>query len=324
MSLPPELENAAEDPVELTVAELLELFGERNRDPVIVGRIETELGQAGLRCVPTLLHGQLHSTVVVGPIGVEDEDAQAGAEEESIAPSALCVGDLPTARMPSGTLVSLNPDDDLAHARMVMLENHFSQLPVMSGPYVLIGVVSWQSIALAHARGKCESLADATEPAQEVSIKAELLVTIHDIIRHNCVFVRDSDQQITGLVTAADLSLEFGRLTGPFLQLGEIERRLRRCVERMCDTVEDLRKASGHGKANTADDLTFGQLQKVFARPDRWARLNWALHQDGFVEKVDAVRRIRNEVAHFRPNPLSPEQRQQMEIFSGLVKSLVP
>lgn len=216
------------------------------------------------------------------------------------------------------------PTDDLQRARIVMLERNFSQLPVMSGPYVLKGVVSWQSIALAHAGGKCDTLADATLPAPEVSIEAELLPTIPDINRHSCVFVRDTDQKISGLVTAADLSLEFGRLTGPFLLLGEIERRLRRSVDRMCPTVGELRGATGYSKAKAPDDLTIGQIIRVFKEPERWARPKWELPHDGFVEKLDEIRRIRNDVAHFRPNPLTDDQRQQVESFAGMVKSLLP
>ncbi|MEU8799780.1 CBS domain-containing protein [Spirillospora sp. NPDC048819] len=325
MTLPPELKNAAAEPVELTVAELLGLFGERNRDPEIVGRIEAELASAGLQCVPALLHGNLGSTVTVRAAGEEHETPGTGAEEQEPAPAALRIRDLPTARLDEGGLVCLSPADDLPHARMIMMERNFSQLPVMSGPYVLKGVVSWQSIAFAHAAGKCDTLADATsKPAPEVSIEAELLVTIPDINRHNCVFVRDTDQKISGLVTAADLSLEFGRLTSPFLLLGEIERRLRRCVDRMCPTVGELRDASGYGNAGSPDDLTIGQIIKIFKKPERWARLNWELPHDGFVGKLNEIRLTRNEVAHFRPNPLTVAQRQQVEIFAGMMKSLMP
>ncbi|TYK43412.1 CBS domain-containing protein [Actinomadura decatromicini] len=322
MTLPPELKDAAANPVELTVRELLGLFSERNRDPEIVGRIEAELRESELVCVPALLNGHLHSPVVVRTLDAEEEPAADAPEQAP--PAALCVGDLPTARLPEGGLVCLAPSDSLEHARFVMLENFFSQLPVMSGPYMLHGVVSWQSIALAHLRGRCETLTDATEPAPEVGIKAELLITIHDIARHGCVFVRDTDQKVTGLVTAADLSLEFGNLTGPFLQLGEIERRLRRCVELMCPTTMDLRQASGYNRANSPEDLMFGQIVQVFKKPDRWERLNWGLPHSGFVGKLDDVRGIRNQVAHFRPSPLTPEERQRVDIFAGLIKSLMP
>jgi restriction system protein len=227
MSLPPELKNAAAKPVELTVAELLALFGQRNRDPQIVAGIETVLSEAGMGCDPPLTDGGLGSAVTVRAVEEARETPEPGGEEETLAATALRVRDVPSARLPDGALVRLCPEDDLQRARMLMLENGFSQLPVLSG-VMLKGVVTWKSIAMAHARGQCESLDDVTErPAREVSIDAELLVTIPDIIEHNCVFVHD-DHKVTGLVTVADLSLEFGRLTGPFLRLGEIERRLRK------------------------------------------------------------------------------------------------
>ncbi|WP_433151894.1 hypothetical protein ACQPZ8_16290 [Actinomadura nitritigenes] len=324
MTLPPELKNAAADPVELTVAGLLELFGERNRDPEIVGRIESTLTENGLCSEPTLLHGHLNSPIVVRGVGTTPEEPPDDSGEETVVPAALHIGDLPTARLPEGALVSLNPDDDIMTAHMVMMEGNFSQLPVMSGPYMLDGVVSWQSIAMAHARGRCETLADATAPAPEVSIRAELLVAIPDIIQQGCLFVRDTDQKISGLVTASDLSQAFGELTGPFLQLGEIERRLRRCVERMCPTVEELQKASNFKKATSPEDLMLGQVLMVFKKTDRWERLKWALPQQDFVKKLEALKNIRNQVAHFRPNPLTPEERTQIEVFASLVKYLVP
>lgn len=42
------------------------------------------------------------------------------------------------------------------------------------------------------------------------------------------------------------------------------------------------------------------------------------------LNKLDEIRRIRNGVAHFRPNPLTGDQRPQVEIFAGMVKSLMP
>ncbi|WP_433248631.1 CBS domain-containing protein [Actinomadura nitritigenes] len=323
-TLPPELANAAAEPVELTVAELLGLFGERNRDPEIVGRVECVLSEAGLCCAPSLIHGHLDSSVVVGSAEAGEGSPDAEGEEEAPAPKALRIGDLPSARLPEGALVSLHPDDDLPRARMKMLENHFSQLPVLSGPYVLKGLVSWQSIALAHAKGKCEALADAMDEARIVRVDAELLVTIPEINAYNCVFVRDENEKISGVVTPADLSLEFGRLTGPFLRLGEIERRLRHCVNRMCTTTAELREASGNSKAKIADDLTVWQIQQVFAKPDRWSRLAWGLHREEFVAKLDEVRKIRNEVAHFRPNPLTNNQVHKVEIFASLLKNFMP
>lgn len=326
MSLPPELQQAASQPVPLTVRELLRLFGERNRDFEVVGRIESILAEAGLVCEPPLRQGALDSPVTVGPIGgapePEPPEEETGGEDMPT-PAAIRVADVPSARL-GERLVSLKPDDDLELARTLMTHRRFSQLPVLSGPTVLKGVVSWKSIALAHLRGRCTTLADATEPAKVVRVDDDLLTILPDLEDDGCVFVRDEDEKISGLVTAADMSLAFGAITGPYLRLGEIERRLRRCVERMCPTVQELREATGHKKADGPEHLVLKQFERVFEKPDRWAKLGWGIRQDYFVTELAAVRKIRNEVAHFRPSPLTQEQLDRLEKFAGMLRDLVP
>src|SRR3546814_4636712 len=50
---------------------------------------------------------------------------------------------------------------------------------------------------------------------------------ITDIVQHDFVLVRARDKTISGIVTAADLSLQFRTLTEPFLLLSEIETHVR-------------------------------------------------------------------------------------------------
>jgi CBS domain-containing protein len=332
VTLPPKLEGAASEPVRLTVAELLKLFNERNRDFEIVGRIEQTLSEHGLCCEPALTEPSLalNSPVVVRANFGEQESSgpsdPAAQQEDPVTPATLLIGDLPTADL-GGDLVSASPDEDLAEVLTRMMLANLSQLPVLSSASVLTGVVSWKSIVLAHARGEAKTLADVTQKddVPEVRIDADLLASIPDIYAKDYVFVRALDQTICGIVTAADLSHEFGNLTGPYLRLGEIERRLRRCVGRMCaDTQEDLRDATGNKKAATIHGLVLGDIEKVFRKPERWAKLGWGIHQDTFVARLESVRRTRNDVAHFRPDPITPKQRKELYTFAGWLKELVP
>lgn len=340
MNLPPELQDAAVTPANLTVAELLALFGERNRDFEIVGRILQTLADHELVCAPSLSDGSLDRDSIVTISGAsavyEEPHADAGAStsqqqaqsggSDVFGPAALRICDVPTADL-EGDLVTVHPDEDLIDVRTRMLLGNFSQLPVLSSPYVLTGVVSWKSIAMAHTRGPVRGLADVIQKTDipEAKIDADLLATIPDIFAKDYVFVRDYDYTVCGIVTAADLSNAFGDLAGPYLRLGEIERRLRHCVNKMCDgTVEDLRDAAGHRKAESANDLTLGQIEQVFKKPDRWSKLRWGIRQDTFVDELVQVRKIRNEVAHFRPRPLTNEQRDQLSTFAGWLKELIP
>lgn len=340
MSLPSALQDAAAAPVDLKVYELLALFGERNRDFEIVGRIQQMLADHELVCSPSLSDGALSRNSVItihrASTAYEEPSADAGAsaspqgaesgQADAAGPTALRICDVPTADL-EGDLVTAHPDEDLIDVRTRMMLGNFSQLPVLSSPHVLTGVVSWKSIAMAHTRGPVRSLADTIQKADipEVKIDADLLATIPDIFARDYVFVRGHDYTVCGIVTAADLSNAFGDLAGPYLRLGEVERRLRHCVSKMCDgTVKDLRDATGYRKAESAHDLTLGQIEQVFRKPDRWSKLRWGIRRDTFVDELAKVRKIRNEVAHFRPNPLTNEQRDQLSTFAGWLKELVP
>ena len=49
-------------------------------------------------------------------------------------------------------------------------------------------------------------------------------------MEHECVLVRDETRKLTGIVTTADLSLQFRDLGEPFLLLGQIESHVRNLI----------------------------------------------------------------------------------------------
>ncbi len=64
----------------------------------------------------------------------------------------------------------------------------------------------------------------------EIRAESSLFQAIPIIVEHQYVLVRGSDNRITGIVTASDLSLQFQQLAEPFLLLGEIENHIRRIL----------------------------------------------------------------------------------------------
>lgn len=137
------LARAASAPVQLTVRELLEIWGYRWRNYEIVARIAHDLSAAGLRCEPDFGTLDSGSLVVVGL--VPEEPASAGAEaDESVEdesdaqderlrlpPVAFLVRHIPSA---TGGVMSVRPEDSLERAQGLMSAHDYSQLAVMSGP----------------------------------------------------------------------------------------------------------------------------------------------------------------------------------------------
>src|SRR3546814_18831361 len=67
-------------------------------------------------------------------------------------------------------------------------------------------------------------------PAVILEDDRSIFEAITAIVQHDFVLVRARDKTISGIVTAADLSLQFRTLTEPFLLLSEIETHVRNIV----------------------------------------------------------------------------------------------
>ncbi len=187
-----------------------------------------------------------------------------------------------------------------------MLINDFSQLPVMISERDVKGVVSWTSI------GAASILEKKWKPSQRIHgsisricAESSLFQAIPIIVQHQYVLIRSSENRITGIVTASDLSLQFKQLTEPFLLLGEVENHIRNILGQKLsqeefsivkDPIDSQRKVSG------VDDLTFGEYIRLLENSDRWNRVGLPIDRVTFCKELGRVRDIRNDVMHFDPD----------------------
>ena len=301
------LGRAATKPARLTVRELLAIWGYKARTYESVARIQRDLSAAGLRCVPDLATGDGNSVVRVGVlVSVTEPEADIPHGEEGtpeqqderlrLPPVALLVRHIPSA---TGGIVSVGSDETLEKAQALMSAYDYSQLAVMSGARDLDGAVSWRSIARAGLSKSRITLTDATVSLPKVvHANDDLLGQIDSIYRTDFVFVRDEDQRISGIITAADLTVQFRNLTEPFFQLGEIEGRLRRCIDRVF-SAEELRAATGDKRLDSAENMTFWQYRQLLDDDTRWKRMGWHVDRETFIDYLEAARKVRNRVMHF-------------------------
>jgi hypothetical protein len=207
-----------------------------------------------------------------------------------------------------------------------MTRYDFSQLPVMTHPKALRGVVTWESIALAKLRMKDATLANTTAPITAVHHDQPLLNLVPRIVEAGFVFVRGSDEKITGIVTTADLSEQFAASTGAFLVLSEIELALRHAVDSRF-SPEELRASLNPNflgrEVNGASSLSLGEIQKLLEEEESWKRLEWWIDRRLFIAELNQVRSIRNEVMHFSPDPLEPSDLARLDHFLNWMKVLV-
>jgi len=333
-------------PHSMTVRELLRHFGQERRGREVIKFTNYKLRYLGLDTEPRFdeVHidssiriiprpkrppgrprkggsGPEHPAPVIGvpqhlpaavpaAVVVTEEDEEA---EESRRPY-LTIGLLASAnRKPH----SVRPNDDLKMAVTLMLMNKISHVPVMQSERTAEGVITWRSIGQAKA-GNRETIkaGDCMEPVRVLLQNAPLFDAVRDIIQHGVILVQAKDKTICGLVTAKDITEQFVALSEPFLFLEQIENHLRGLLEKAKLTTQELRDlvdpvdASRRTTATKVDDLTFGEYLRGLGQADYWGRLKLGIDRNLFVQRLDAIRRIRNNVMHFHPDGISPAERE--------------
>ncbi len=213
----------------------------------------------------------------------------------------------------------VDPDKPLQDATTVMLLNDYSQLPVTKNHRKIRGMITWKSIGSRLPSGvECSLVSQCMNPhVQEVRLGTPLLDAVSAIASHGYTLVRDSTDEIVGIVTTSDLSREFHELASPFLLIGEIEKYLHTLAHGRF-TTEEIQAALPEGfTAKGTADLTLGGYCRLLQNPPNWDKLRLEFSRKLFVARLEAVREIRNEVMHFRPDGLDPEKQ---EVLQGVVE----
>ena len=243
-------------------------------------------------------------------------DAATVAEQETQSTASMVVGgsiDDPTYRIgkleaANRKLVTVSPDAEINEAITLMLAHDYSQLPVMTNERDVKGILSWSSIGRRLVLGvQPKTVRDSMDPHQEISSNRSLFAAISLIAQSDYVLVRGADNRITGIVTTADLSLQFRQLAEPFLLIGEIENHIRKMLDgkfSASDMASLKTPADGDRSITRVSDLTFGEYIRILELPERWAKLKLSVDRGVFIAELQKVRIIRNDVMHFDPDGL--------------------
>lgn len=328
MAVPENLQEVAErihetgDPHRETVRTILSWFNQQRRGRWVVSRIRSALRELDLTTFPDVETAYIDGVVELRStrVGARDHGAvppiEAGRDDDDGRPDGR--GD-PVARIrmlaaANRRPVSVTRDSRVRDAVTEMMMNDFSQLPVMPSDRDVRGMISWRSIGQQASLGRNpEFVRECMEPAETIPADMPLLTAIPLIIEHEVVLVRESDRTISGLVTTSDVSQQFQELAEPFLLVGEIENHLRSLIDERF-TADELTVASDPADTERqiegVEDLTFGEYTRLLENPDNWDRMGIALDRVRVINRLNRTRGIRNDVMHFSPDGISPEDRE--------------
>ena len=349
----PELVKAAEaakngeTPHRATVRTLLGWFHSQRRGSFVVSYIREALRKLGISTQPDFNSVWIDAEVEFVPVvdseptgevnegtvmilgmgpGMVDGTQSGGANlyvGGTIEDPTYRIGKLDAANKP---VISVRPNHSVEEAVTLMLANGISQLPVMQSERDVKGVITWESIGARLALGKAgKEVREFMTSAQIISFDRSLFDAIAIIAQHQYVLVQSADRRIAGIVTSADLSLQFQQLSEPFLLLGEIEQHVRKLIVDKF-TAQELKAAcdptDSEREIEHVADLTMGEYIRLLENPHNWGRLALIIDRAIFVDQLQTIRRIRNDVMHFDPDPLGPADLDKLRQFAAFMQSL--
>lgn len=206
-----------------------------------------------------------------------------------------------------------------------MMMHNFSQLPVMSNPKSVAGLITWETIGIGITNGN-ESI-DVKDFLKTkvviLDLDTPLLEAIKTVIKEEIVLVQKRDKSLSGIVTITDISSQFFTLTEPFLLLEKIENLIRLLLDEKF-LLEDLKSVcTEEDQAEFIDDLTFGQYIRLIENEENFKKLNLNIERVPFIKQLDKIRLIRNDIMHFDPEGITPDQREDLINMSNFLTELI-
>ena len=88
------------------------------------------------------------------------------------------------------------------------------------------------------------------------------------------------------------------------------------------DLAEAKDPADAGREVTRVSDLNFGAYVRLLENPERWAKLGLSIDRSVFVQQLEKVRAIRNDVMHFDPDGPAPSDLETLRHFAHFMEEL--
>lgn len=298
-------------------------FGAQRRSTWNVRNIRSNLMKYKLATDPDFAYAYIDSFINIVSAPKKDTVQTEETVREIRNDPTYRIGKLASANKPP---ISVKPDDSVSKAITLMLAHDYSQLPVMTNERQVKGMITWNCLATKHILSKgCKYVRECMIPHNEISYDAYIFSAIDDIIHNEYALIRNKESIICGIVTTSDLSQQFRQLGEPFLLIGEIENYVRIMLldKYTIDEIKAACESSGQEKTiERISDLTLGEYIRLIENPTNWGKLSLRVDREVFINKLDGIREIRNDVMHFDPDGISEQELGELRDLVRLMQNL--
>ncbi|HMN29841.1 MAG TPA: DUF4268 domain-containing protein, partial [Caldilineaceae bacterium] len=203
--------------------------------------------------------------------------------------------------------------DTVRDALVNLMQNDFSQLPIVDDEGNLVGIISEQTITRSYYHvNDSVSLFDLTvdhcmtEPVI-LSPNQDIFEALERLQRTYAIVIVEGRKPI-GLLTFYDTTHFFRNISEGLIFVEDVETTLREYVRKIYATEERMNQGLIHsfGRDGTKprkefDELTFGEQTNLITHPKNWADFeSYFKPQPLFNALMKEARLIRNHLAHFR------------------------
>lgn len=296
------------NPIELTPKELLSYFGVSSRRTNVIWWIDRALKENDLQTIPSYKSGWIHAKIELTTDKIINKRKQE-KENDTITPRIKL---LEAANTPP---VFITKNDTIEKAMTIMMENDYSQLPVMNtaNSKQVDGMISWHSIGWKNALGKnLKTVSDfMNKDFTIIRDTCPLMDAVEIVQKKEVVLIENKSKNICGLVTITDIAEKFYSLSEPFFIIGQIEAAIREILDDKFNTQElcEVKFGDDNREVQSISDLTFSEYIQLMRNDENWKKLDLPLDKDELTKRLDEVRLIRNDVMHFNTDNIDDEQK---------------
>jgi CBS domain-containing protein len=210
-------------------------------------------------------------------------------------------------------VLCIKQKETVRDALIKMIQNDYSQLPVVDEGGNLVGIITEKTIIRTYYHiSERVPLFNLTvdhclSPAVTLSIDQDIFEALDQLQRTYAVVIIEGRKPI-GLLTHYDTTHFFRDLTEGLIIVEDIETTLRQYIESIYESEERLNQAlinafgaNGDLPNREYERLSFGQYIQLIIHKKNWADFEPCFSSAVLFEHLmNEVRQIRNQIAHFR------------------------
>jgi predicted transcriptional regulator len=312
--------------VETTPKKILDLFGSKRRGARVIGKVKQLFNKYDLMSTPDFSTAYCYGkmTIEARPkVGVPEE-----TNLDDLIPKLgiMAAANIGALKKHKHGLLSVRKNTPFMEAVTLMIKYDISQLPVLSGKDA-VGIIDWKSIGVAIVLGKnCKIVSDCMKPVEVLSVNTSLFEAVERVLKKGTILVKQQDNTITGLVTTKNITEQFIDMSRPFLLLEQIENHVRKLLVNKLEESDITKVLDAEKLTKEFTDLTslsFGNYVRIIENQDNYTKLKIKLKKSVLVNMLKKTNKLRNDIMHFNPEEMDPEDLEHLEETLRILKVLV-